>query len=601
MKGLNNMSWPLIEKVKKQLHKEVGTVVKAPGSALPVALMYPNTYSLAMSNLGFQTIYHHLNMRDDVVCERAFLPDKHDIAEHYRTNTPLFSYENQLPLQEFAIVGAAITFELDYINFLRMLELSKIPILTQERDETYPLIVVGGPTATFNPEPLADFADVFIIGEGEETIQALVDCYLNWHKGAGDKEKLLHQLAAIPGLYVPSLYTVVYNDEGLITSFAAQEGAPQTINRRFIADLDKYPAYSYIITPDTEFRDMFLVEIARGCGRHCRFCMAGYCYRKPRNRSLAQILEIAKSGLRVRDKIGLVGAAISDYPDIDVLCRELMALGAKISVASLRADSLTETLVETLAKSGHKTITLAPEAGSERMRRVINKGITEEDLVRAVRMARDKGIPNVRLYIMIGFDGEQEEDIEAVVQLAQMISRLIIEDGKKAGMVTLSINPFVPKPFTPFQWQPMAGQKEIEQKLDYISKSLKKSRNIEVLVESPKWSLLQGALARGDRRIGSVIMSAMRAGGAYSAWKKAFVEHNLSMDFYNHRERPKAERLPWQHLAMGVDAAYFVNEAEKARREEYTPPCPQGACMRCGVCLVKEVHDESKLSVARTK
>jgi radical SAM superfamily enzyme YgiQ (UPF0313 family) len=391
-------------------------------------------------------------------------------------------------------------------------------------------------------------------------------------------------MAGIAGLYIPSLYSTTYHSDGTVKSFTPHIGAPVEISRRWIERLEDYPAYSYITTPDTEFKDLFLVEIARGCGRHCRYCMAGYCYRKPRNRSLEQILEIASLGLKYRDKIGLVGAAISDYPEIDQLCTALMTMGAKISVASLRADSLTETLVSALAQSGHKTITLAPEAGSERMRRVINKGITEEDLVNAVQMARSKGIRHVKLYYMVGFTEERDEDIEAIVQQAIKLRQLVDNDDRPSGMITLSINPFIPKPFTPFQWHAMAGLKEIEQKLQYIGNSLRKYKHIEVITESPKWSIIQGALARGDRRLGAVILSAMRAGGAFGAWKKAFAEHELSIDFYNHRKRLPTEHLPWQHLGMGVDAAYFVSEVEKAQQEEVTLPCPTGPCVRCGVC-----------------
>lgn len=577
------VSWQLIQKTRKQVERETGTVIKPPGSALPVALVYPNTYSLAMSNLGFLTIYHHLNLRYDVMCERAFLPDKQDILEFERTKTALFSYENQLPLNNFAILGVALSFELDYINFLKILELSGIPLLAAQRSEGYPLIVAGGPTATFNPEPLAEFVDVFVLGEGEQTMSSLVDCYQTWLKDGGVKADLLNKLANIPGLYVPSLYTVKYYPDGIVRSVTAQTVMPALI-RKSIECLDNYPAYSYVMTPDTEFKDMFLLEISRGCGRHCRFCMAGYCYRKPRYRSLTKVLELAHLGLKYRHKIGLVGAAISDYPEIDQLCTALMEMGAKISVASLRADSLTETLVSSLAKSGHRTITLAPEAGSERMRRVINKGISEEDIIQAVQMARKKGIPHVKLYYMVGFTEERDEDIEAIVQQAIKLRQLIDNDGHPSGMITLSINPFIPKPFTPFQWDAMANLKEIEQKFRYIDTSLRKYKNVEVITESPKWSLIQGALARGDRRIGAVILSAMRLGGGHGAWRKAFAEHDLSLDFYNHRKRLTTEQLPWQHLGMGVGAAYFISEAQKAQQEIMTSPCPLGPCTRCGVC-----------------
>mgnify|MGYP000881334797 FL=1 len=578
------MSWPLIEKVKRQLNREIGTVYKAPGSALPVALLYPNTYSLGMSNLGFLTIYHHLNLRSDVMCERFFLPDHHDLAEYTRTNSTLFSYEHQLPLAGFSVVGAALSFELDYVNFLKMLALGKIPLPAAERDESHPLVIAGGPAATFNPEPLADFVDAFIIGEGEETVQRVIDAYQAWRAAGEAKSGLRSRLAALPGVYVPALYEVTYDSRGVISGFTPQEGAPAKIRRCWVKALDAYPAYSCILTPDTEFGSMFLVEITRGCGRHCRFCMAGYCYRKPRHRSLEQILETIKLGLPYRKKFGLVGAAVSDYPAIDELCEALMKLDVQISVASLRADSLTESLVAALARSGHKTITLAPEAGSERLRRVINKGVTEGDIIRAVKLARDHGIGNVKLYFIIGFAQERAEDIEGIVSLTVLLHDLMAADGRRAGKITLRINPFIPKPFTPFERQAMAGQKEIEQKTDYIAKQLKKYKNVELIFESPKWAMVQAALARGDRRLGPVLLAVLNGGGGIAAWKRAFSARNLSMDFFGRRTRPAGEYLPWQHLDMGMDPAYLAAEAEKAGREEPTPPCPSGPCLRCGVC-----------------
>ncbi|WP_075756022.1 TIGR03960 family B12-binding radical SAM protein [Sporomusa sphaeroides] len=575
------MTWQLKERLQKIVATEQGTMKYAPGARSPMALVYPNTYHVGMSNLGLHIIYEQINSRGDTACERLFLPDKKTFDEYIRTNTPLLTLENQLPLYEFPLISFAVSFEMDYFNLLAILAAGKVPLLAADRQEGEPLVIIGGPCATFNPEPLADFVDACIIGEGEEVIQEFLDCYYDSRKCGLVREELLLRLAQIEGVYVPRFYQPRYNEAGLIERYERHEAAPVRVNRRYVKDLGRYSGQTVIVTADTEFKDMYLIEVARGCGRHCRFCMAGYCFRNPRVRSLTQIAEGVDKAKAFRAKVGLMGAAISDYPEIDKLCQLILAQGLTLSVASLRADSLTAPLVEALAVSGHRTITLAPEAGSERMRKIINKQISNEHIFQAVKAAVTAGIPHVRLYIMVGLPEEQEQDIEAIVEMAEQI-KLYMESLGCNGMLTLSINPFIPKPFTPFQWLPMAAMSEVAAKLKYIQTALKKRKGIETLIEQPKEAYIQSVLARGDRRLGQVLLAAVTKGGV-KAWRTALKTYNVDEDFYLYRFRDEAEVLPWDNLHMGFPMSYLLTEYRQAQAEKYTLPCSAG-CKRCGIC-----------------
>lgn len=575
------MSWQLKERLKKIVAAEQGTLVYAPGSRRPMALVYPNTYHVGMSNLGMHIIYEQINSRGDTACERLFLPDKKTLDEYLRTNTPLLSLENQLPLYEFPLIAFAVSFEMDYFNLLAMLKAGKVPPLASERGEDHPLVIIGGPCSTFNPEPLAPFVDACIIGEGEEVIQDVLDSYYDSRRQGLPREELLLRLAQIEGVYVPRFYQPIYTDDGVIDRYERHSAVPAKIRRRYVKDLGRYPGQTVIVTSETEFKDMYLIEVARGCGRHCRFCMAGYCFRNPRVRSLAQIAEGVQKAKLYRAKVGLMGAAISDYPEIDELCQLILAEGLTMSVASLRADSLTPGLVESLAASGHKTVTLAPEAGSERMRRIINKNISDEHLYQAITAAATAGIAHVRLYIMVGLPGENDQDIEAIIEMAKSIKRHMEGLGSK-GLLTLSINPFIPKPFTPFQWLPMADMEQVSSRLKHIQTTLKKVRGIDVLTEPPKEAYIQGVLARGDRRLGQVLLTAVECGGV-KGWKQAVKNHKANEDFYLYRTRDEAETLPWDNLDMGLSSSYLLTEYQHSQEEKYTPPCVAG-CTKCGVC-----------------
>lgn len=574
------MSWNLIKHQQQLLAAERGFSMFAPGARKPFALAYPNSYHVGMSNLGMQIIYQQINQRGDTACERFFLPEREQLKEHLRTNTPLLSIETQRSLQEFDLIGFAIAFEMDYFNLLTMLSLSRIPIYAAERDESDPLVIIGGPCATFNPEPVADFADICIVGEGEEVIHEVLDVYYREREKGAKKQELLLALAQLPGIYVPSFYQPEYDDL-LIKESTLLGPVPEQITRRWVSNLDSFPGETVILTPNTEFSNMYLVEVARGCGRHCRFCMAGYCFRRPRNRSLAAVQHGIDRAAAYQAKVGLMGAAISDYPQIDEVCSYILNKKLAMSVASLRADSLTKALTSALADSGHKTITLAPEAGSERLRKVINKTITDQDLSNAVEQAIQAGIVHVRLYIMVGLPTETEEDIAAIAAMAKTIKRQMEQLGSR-GKLTLSINPFVPKPFTPFQWLPMCDFATVSQRLSAVTASLKTERGIEVIAESPKEAYVQAVLARGDRRLAAVLALANSLGGR-KYWKQALKRIGVNESDYLYRHRSYDEILPWHRFNVGLRPDYLINEHSAAVKQDYTPPCFDN-CRRCGVC-----------------
>ena len=574
------MDWELKEELKARLEKEQGYYVYPTGGRQRFALVYPNSYHVGMSNLGIHIIYELLNTRKDTACERFFLPERKQVEAYRKTRTPLLSMETQSPLFRFSIIGFAASFEMDYFHILEMLELGKVCLRAEERGEMDPLVIVGGPCATFNPEPLSLFADAFVIGEGEAVLPRFMDVYCEARSEGLAREELLRRLSEVPGIYVPSLYEHCYDETGVLREIKVLHGAPENVERQWVRNLDEHPAHTVVVTENTEF-NLYLIETARGCGRHCRFCMAGYCFRRPRNRSLSFLEQEVRDAVPYGKRIGLMGAAISDYPEIDALCEDISREGLPMSVASFRADSVTERLVESLARGGLRTLTMAPEAGSRRMRAVINKGIEEEHLFAAMEMGLKAGIRNFRLYLMIGLPFEEEEDIDAIVELAGRLKDFMEERGSK-GMLTLSINPFIPKPFTPFQWMPMADRKRLEKSLKKIQDSLKKRKHIHIIAESVKESCIQGILARGDRRISEVLLASHVSGGIRS-FRRAMGEAGLSFEFYLHRERSEQEIFPWDSLSMGFRRDYLYKELKKAESFQSTPQCFDG-CRRCGVC-----------------
>ena len=578
------MDYQLKSKLQERLARERGYYRYPQGTRTRFALAYPNTYFIGMSNLGIHVIYELLNRRVDTACERVFLPDRTEISRYERTQTPMMSVETQTPLADFAVIGFAVSFEMDYFHVVKMLALSRIKPRAAERTEHDPLVIAGGPCATFNPEPLAEIADAFVIGEGEAVMPALMDAYHEGVRAGEDRAALLLRLARVPGVYVPAFYIPSYCADGNIASLAPKAGAPPSISRQWVENLDAAPAHTIVVAEDTEF-NFYLIETARGCGRHCRFCMAGYCFRQPRNRSLKVLEKEVQEAKKYEKRIGLMGAAISDYPEIDALCRDILAEDLGMSVASFRADSVTEELVASLSRSGLRTITLAPEAGSVRMRKIINKGIEEEHLRHTVDLALQAGIRQFRLYLMIGLPYEEEEDIKAIVDMTVRLHEHI-RAKKEHAQITLSINPFIPKPFTPFQWLPMADEKWVKDAMKTIRKGLAPYRSIRIIAESPKSAYVQGVLARGDRRVARALHRAFLVGGAKS-FKRALKEEGLSFaDFLQVRHAEDAV-FPWDALDMGFPKQYLYRELQRAAALQYTKPCFSG-CTRCGVCDTME-------------
>ena len=540
-----------VNDLKTKLSKEIG--YKIHGGRKKFALVYPNIYKVGMSNLGIHIIYQLLNSRSDISCERFFLPEPKILAEIEKSGEQILSLETQTPLNKFQIIGFAISFEQDYFNVVKMLRLSKIKVSASQRTNFDPLIIAGGPCATFNPEPLSEIFDAFVIGEGEVILPPLIDKFIDAENFP--REKLLQKISEVAGIYVPK--------------FPAKK-----ISRQWLKNLDDFPAHSEIITDDAEF-NMYLIETARGCGRHCRFCMAGYAFRKPRNRSLEILKAEVEDAEKFQKKIGLMGAAISDYPQINELCKFILEKNLPMSVASFRADSVTFELVEALVKSGLKTLTVAPEVGSKKMLKVINKGITEENVFQAVEFGLKAGIKNFKLYFMIGLPFEEISDVEEIANLTIRLKNF----AEKISKLTLSVNPFIPKPFTPFQWSKMADKKYLNSALKLLRDKLKPFRKIEIISESIKSVEVQGILSRGDRNIAKIV--------AQSDSQKKFLEllklEKIDENFYLRREINFDEVLAWDFLDLGFDKKYLIEEFNRAAEKKFTPPCFEN-CKRCGVC-----------------
>jgi radical SAM superfamily enzyme YgiQ (UPF0313 family) len=565
------MSWPLKKKAQALLAAEQGTVRKEWGGKIAVALVYPNAYAVGMSNLGFQTIYRHLNALPDVVCERVFLPDAVDVAELQRTRTPLFSLESQRPLGDFHMVGFSVTYEGDYVNVLRLLDLAGIPARASDRRPADPLVLMGGVCAFSNPEPVAPFMDFVVVGEGEELVGELIAAYRERYR---DRASFLDLLTAVPGVYVPGRYDARYAADGTLADVVPAPGVPAVVVKRRLRDVDAFRTIAAVKTGNAEYGHMALLEVGKGCGRGCRFCLEGQVYRPVRHRSVAALRDTIEQLAREGEKrIGLVGACVSDYPWIGELLKVVEDNGMELSISSLRADSLTEDLAASLARGGHRTLTIAPEAGTERLRRAIRKAITDAQILAACDLVRAQGIPNLKTYFMIGQPSETDEDVAAIPELARrMLERLRVLDpqGRPFGRLTLSISSFVPKPWTPFQWAPFAGATALAGKLETIKRGVGGLATVRVLHENPREAALQALLARGDRRVGDFLEAAARAGGD---WRRALREWDGDPAFYTTRPRRLDERFPWDHFDVGVKKAGLAREWERALAAE---PAPAG-------------------------
>lgn len=575
------MSHRLIDKYRQRLTTESGLNANPWGGRLSVALVYPNTYHQGMSNLGVQAVYQLLNSRDDTLCERFFLPDPEDLAEHRRTGFPLVSLETQRPLGDFDLIAFSISFENDYVNLPVLFELAQLPLWREERGDRHPLVLCGGVCAFLNPEPLADIMDLFAVGEAEVLLPPLLAALI--HPAARERTELLVDLSRLPGIYVPSLYRVEYDDAGCLRAMIPLCGAPQTVARQWLAALDDFQARTCVATADTEFGGMQLVEMSRGCPRACRFCAAGFIYRPFREHSPEHLRRELLPGVDQPGRLGLVAAAVSDYGDLATLGAAILDAGGEVSVSSVRIDAVTPQQVEVLVRSGHKTLALAPEAGSQRMRDTINKGIDEAQILAAVRMIAEGGVPNLKLYFMVGLPGESDDDVAAIGSLTVCIRTVWEAVGRargKLGKLTLSVNPFVPKPWTPLQWAAMEPVSNLEKKYRLLQKLIRPLANVDLQCESLRSAELQGLLARGDRRCGK-LLPLLAAGKGLKATCR---ESSLDAGCYLYRERRVDELFPWEIIAQGVRRDYLRREYEEALAARLGQSCSPG-CRRCGLTV----------------
>ncbi|NMC73038.1 MAG: radical SAM protein [Geobacteraceae bacterium] len=553
------MSWKIKEKYRKILAAEQGAVFKNWGGKLTVCLIYPNHYAVAMSNLGFQVIYSLCNAFPDVVCERAFLPDAAEIQEYEKTGSPLLSLESQRPVADFDVVAFSVSFENDYVNLPLLLRLSGLPPFSSERSAASPLVIAGGAALFLNPEPVADLLDIVCVGEGEAILPVFLEL-LRTEQDV-DRRELLMRASLLPGVYVPSLYEVSH-DGPRITAITPLGGAPSPVRRAWEEVPGGSVASSTLFTPGTEFSDMYLIEVSRGCPRGCRFCAAGFIYAPYRCRSLELLKSEAERGLAVRGRIGLVGAAVSDHRNLGELCRFIADRGGKVAVSSLRMDALNDELLDLLHTGGNKTVALAPEGGSQRLRDLIRKGIDEAQILRACDMLIGRDILNLKLYFIIGLPTETMDDLEEMVELVAKIRERVIAAARKnrrLGSILLSVNPFIPKPFTPFQWCGMEGMPSLEKKYAYLRRTAGKLSNVKMQTESLRESYLQALLSRGDRRLAALLVASGSGGGV----RRAARELSIDTDFLVSRTIPLHEILPWDVIQSG-ERERLVEEYERS-------------------------------------
>ncbi len=540
------MNQKLREQTDSLLAREKGTVYKDHGGKISIALIYPNTYHVGMSNLGFQGIYGILNDMKDVVCERVFLPEDHDIQEYIRTNTEIFSMESKKTLAQFDIIAFSVSFENDYPNIVTILELAKIPFRAEQRDNRHPLMIMGGVCAFFNPEPIAEFFDICFIGEGDELISEFISIY----KTSTSRDEVLKKSLTLEGIYVPKFYNISYGSDGMISSRNSSLNVPATVRRRKVENISKAKIHTIITTPEAAFSEMYLVEAMRGCQWNCRFCVASRIYNPPRKRELESIRQEIMDALSKTKRVGLIGPSLSDYPHIkDVL--EIP--GVEFSITSLRASKKSAELVGLM--KGHKSISIAPEAGTERLRRVINKKITEEEILYTAKLLFEKGLETLRLYFMVGLPTETRQDIDGLINLVKKI-----RDVFKKGAITLSISTFVPKPFTPFQWHPMERPNEVKERLKIIKKAVQSIRGARAFHDVPKYAYMQGLFSVGDRRISRVLEGMSNN----QDWMKAAQAAGINKDRFIFRNKDISEILPWDFIDMGISKEALWSEYRQA-------------------------------------
>ena len=554
-------------------YTESGAVVKRDRGLIRTALVYPNTYRAGMASLGFQTVYGLINDLPCAACERFFLPERGEKAV-----VPA-SVETRAPLTAFDIIAFSISFENDAVNLLSMLKLAGIPLRSSQRNQAHPMVMAGGVACFLNPEPLAEFVDLMLLGEAEMFLE---DFFKIYSSKMLRKELFISLVESCPGVYIPSFYEAIFFEDGRFKEHKPKRSKiPSQVVVQHIPTLEKTMTTTRVLTCDTAFKESFLIETGRGCPHGCRFCSAGFIYRPPRFYPLEMVEKALVKAAEQTDHVGLVSAAVSDHPDINEICQQGLDKGLKISFSSLRVDALTDELIQSLVRSGVKTATRAPEAGSERMRRIINKKIDEEEILSAAERLVGAGILHLKLYFMIGLPFEKEEDIFAIITLTEKIRERFLEASrvkKKIGTITLSINPFIPKPVTPFQWTAIAPGKVLKARFAIIREGLKKMPNVKINVESFRMSRVNALLAMGDRRMADVLEDALDKG-----WAGAMRKHQdyctMILAGYG-----VAEPLPWDILDSGVNKYFLKKEFHRGEKEKIFPDCPMIPCQQCNIC-----------------
>lgn len=594
-----------IEKPARYIGNEVNSVMKDKDQVdIRFAMCFPDVYEIGMSHLGIQILYDMFNRREDTWCERVYSPWL-DLDKVLRErNIPLFALESQDPVRDFDFLGITIQFEMCYTNILQILDLSQIPLHASERTEDDPFVIGGGPCA-YNPEPLADFFDIFYIGEGETVYDELLDAYKDWKKSGSPRKDFLRRAAQIEGLYVPQFYDVTYKADGTIESFIPNDpAAPEKVRKQVVTDVTDTP---YPMKPVVPFikatQDRVVLEIQRGCIRGCRFCQAGMIYRPTRERNVDRLKEYARTMLKNtgHEEISLSSLSSSDYSELNELVTflidEFKDKGINISLPSLRIDAFSLDVMSKVQDIRKSSLTFAPEAGSQRMRNVINKGLTEEDILSGAGQAFEGGWTKVKLYFMLGLPTETEEDMKEIARLSDRVARRYYEIPKEQRhgkcQITASSSFFVPKPFTPFQWAPMYTAEEYDRRAHIVNDEFRDQLNRKSLKynwHDAQVTVLEGVMARGDRRIAPVIEEAYRLGCLFDSWTetfrndlwmKAFENTGVDISFYNQRERGKDEIFPWDFIDIGVSRSFLYREWERALNETVTPNCRE-KCSGCG-------------------